>query len=281
MTSFVFDNNVESIVADNPLVSGATTLNVSSGTGTNFPSTFPYRLTIWDEDTYVDPTDDSGMEIVQCTARTTDALTIVRGKESTTQQEHAQSERVAMLLTAGIFNDSLYGITTKQDEIGGKVNIFVPAESFYLPVSNPATLTEIGGSGNLVGYSVLDFDDTTSEYAAFRVPIPNYSSGNIRADVSYLCGGISGNIGWKIKSLGVQHNEEFTGAIIMSGLLSTFTQKAATSSVTYLSTNFYASHQPSVTSGELLLTQVGRDVSDTMVGDARLLSVVLSYDRNL
>ena len=112
MAGFVVKNNAESLVADNPLASGATTLNVTSGEGDNFPSTFPYRLTIWDDENHADPTDDSGMEIVECTGRSGDALTIVRGKEGTSDVDHANGERVAMLITAGLFNDSTYGIMT-------------------------------------------------------------------------------------------------------------------------------------------------------------------------
>jgi len=104
MTKFVVKNNAESTVANNPLAQSATTLNVASGEGANFPSTFPFMLTIWDESTYPDPTDDSGMEIVKCTARTNDVLTIVRAQEDTSDVEHSQGERVAMLITAGVID---------------------------------------------------------------------------------------------------------------------------------------------------------------------------------
>lgn len=114
---FIVKNNVESTVADNPLTAGATTLHVAAGQGSRFPAAFPFRLTIWDDVVYPDPTDDSGMEIVECTARTTDALTIARGKEGTSGVGHANSERVAMLITAGIFDDPTYGIITKLNGI--------------------------------------------------------------------------------------------------------------------------------------------------------------------
>jgi len=81
MSFFAKKNNACSTIADNPLVQGATTINVATGTGDRFPSTFPYRLTIWDASTYPDPSEDPNMEIVECTARSGDALTVVRGKE--------------------------------------------------------------------------------------------------------------------------------------------------------------------------------------------------------
>jgi len=117
VAGFVVDNNLESLIVDNPLSAGATTLNITATTGANFPSTFPYRLTIWDEVTYIDPTDDSNMEIVECTGRTVDALTISRGKESTGDVEHANGSRVAMLITAGMFNAATYGIQPQIDAL--------------------------------------------------------------------------------------------------------------------------------------------------------------------
>lgn len=107
MSSFVVKNNVESTIDNHPLSSGDLILNVPQDEGSKFPSTFPYRLTIWDDLLYRDPSDDSNMEIVECTSRISDALTIIRGKENTIDVAHANGSRVAMLITAGIFDEKL------------------------------------------------------------------------------------------------------------------------------------------------------------------------------
>ena len=117
MASIEFKNNVKSTIVDSSLAAGATTLNVATGEGANFPSSVPFLITIWNAVTYPNPGDDSGMEVVKCTARTTDALTIVRAQEDTADVEHANGERVAMLMTAGHFNDATIGIVTKLDTI--------------------------------------------------------------------------------------------------------------------------------------------------------------------
>ena len=109
MSGFIYKNNANSLVVGT-LAAGATTLNVTASEGSNFPSTFPFRLTIWDANAQGDPGEDSGMEVVHCTSRTTDALTIVRGQEGTADVEHTAGEKVAMLWTAGHFNDPTYGI---------------------------------------------------------------------------------------------------------------------------------------------------------------------------
>ena len=116
--SFQLKNNAESTVGTT-LALGATTLNVVNGA--EFPAAFPFLITIWDEATYPDPSDDSGMEIVSCTSRTANALTITRAQESTMDSEHAAGERVAMLITAGIINEKTTITDVKADSDIAKV----------------------------------------------------------------------------------------------------------------------------------------------------------------
>ena len=144
MTNFTVKNNVGSLVTNDPLSSSGTTLNISTGSGTDFPSTFPYRLTIWDGNTYTNPSDDSNMEIIECTGKSGDTLTIIRGKENTSGVEHTQNSYIIMLITAGIFNDSTYGINTQLEAIdideNGNIN-----ELNKLIYKNPTQLTISGG----------------------------------------------------------------------------------------------------------------------------------------
>jgi len=118
MSGFIYKNNVESLL-NGILAIDASTLPVTAGDGTKFPSTFPFRLTIWNKSIYSNPGNDTGMEIVHCTGRTGDNLTIVRAQEGTSASAHTSGETVAMLITAGHFNDATYGIQTILD---GKAN---------------------------------------------------------------------------------------------------------------------------------------------------------------
>jgi len=103
-------NNASSTVADDPLHSGVSIVTVANGEGADFPSVGKFRLTIWDEYNYPDPTNDPGMEIVECTIRTDDELTIIRACEGTLDVEHDLGEKIAMLVTAGLFDDPDEGI---------------------------------------------------------------------------------------------------------------------------------------------------------------------------
>ena len=107
MAFFVKRNNANSFLSST-LGIGVTTLNVV--TGAEFPSTFPFILTLWDASAYSSAGADPNMEIVLCINRVADALTIVRAQEGTADVEHAAGQKVAMFMTAGMFNDTIYGL---------------------------------------------------------------------------------------------------------------------------------------------------------------------------
>src|SRR3989338_2728450 len=90
-------NNAKSTITDNPLTSGATTMNVQSGDGAKFPAA-PFHATLY-------ASDPSVGEIVKVTAKSTDTFTIERAKENTTAQAWVQNTRIELLVTARLFDD--------------------------------------------------------------------------------------------------------------------------------------------------------------------------------
>ncbi len=90
-------NNAKSTITDNPLTSGATTLNVQSGDGAKFPVA-PFQATLY-------TTDAALGEIIKITAKSTDAFTIVRAQEGTSAQSWAQNAHLELLVTAKLFDD--------------------------------------------------------------------------------------------------------------------------------------------------------------------------------
>lgn len=114
MAYFHYSNNASSSLAS-PLNIGDTTLTVLSGDGILFPDSFPFRITIWDYNTHSSPGDDPNAEIVEVVGKSTDAFTITRGKESTSDTSHLAGDKVALLITAGTFEDAIYGINPRID----------------------------------------------------------------------------------------------------------------------------------------------------------------------
>jgi|LGVF01.1.fsa_nt_gb hypothetical protein len=157
--SFKLKNNASSIVANNPLAVGGLTLNVAGGEGANFPTTGNFRLTIWNADTYANPGDDPDMEIVECTSRSVDALTIIRAREGTSDKEHVYGLKVALLLTSGIFDDSTQGIynTFVEDSDFDEQSILVSITD-NSPV--PLTVTEDSVIGRKTGENIAALSAT-------------------------------------------------------------------------------------------------------------------------
>ncbi len=112
MAFFEKKNNAIGRVNDDPLTAAGVTLNLESGQGSDFPSSGVFVITVWDNESYPNPGSDPNMEIMWVSSRSTDALTVVRAKESTTGVEHTKGSRVEMLITTGIFTDGTYGIET-------------------------------------------------------------------------------------------------------------------------------------------------------------------------
>ncbi len=79
------------------LGAAGTTLNVTAGTGANFPAAATATPSTW----FFVTIDN---EILQCTNRATDALTVVRGQEGTAGASHADGAAVELRITAGVFN---------------------------------------------------------------------------------------------------------------------------------------------------------------------------------
>lgn len=101
MTLYVFANNASSTLASGCLNTD-TTLTLAASTGTLFPApsgTQKFNATI--EDT------SGNIEIVTCTGRTGDVLTVVRAQEGTTALAFASGSRVELRVTAAEMADLL------------------------------------------------------------------------------------------------------------------------------------------------------------------------------
>lgn len=414
MSSFVVKNNVESLVVDNPLAQAATTLNITAASGSSFPSTFPFLITIWDDSAHPDPTDDAGMEIVRCTGRSTDALTIVRAQEGTGDVAHTLGERVAMLITAGVFNDATYGVSAKLDgitagaiadivedttpQLGGtldsnskqirwskgsdvasanaltlgddgnyfditgttaitsiatkgigpvvilhfdgiltlthnatdlilpsganittaagdeamfveyasgdwrcisymkasgdsviggagdkKAIAWLGAEGAYLPDTNPAALTEVVGSGTYGGWSYLAFDDTTSEHAMWRVPMPDYDGGNIvvtafSKPATTPAGAVT--LQFNIYTIGLANSEAFNSAVTVDTTVNISQAMDTTELNTDVCVTSATIDPANVAADDLMVIELNRDVSnDNLTGDGQLVGILLEYMR--
>jgi hypothetical protein len=94
---FLFANNAATTLAA-PISSTATSVTLASGTGSEFPSPSAGQQF---ELTFNDAATGLLTEIVYCTSRSGDVLTIVRAQEGTTAQSWLAGDLAANLVTAG------------------------------------------------------------------------------------------------------------------------------------------------------------------------------------
>jgi hypothetical protein len=124
-----------------PITTSATTLYVNGGSGSLFPSPtagqyFPITL-LSQQYGY--------LEIVYCTARSGDVLTVVRAQEGTTAHSFATGDAVQQRITAGSLND-LRGADNVTDLYAG-TGIAVSGNTGAITVSNTGVTALNAGTG--------------------------------------------------------------------------------------------------------------------------------------
>lgn len=107
MTFLAKKDNAKSVIDDNPLLIGSTTINLISGGGDKFPLTAEgeWIATIWDKVNYPDPGDDPNMEEVLVTSRSGDVLTVTRAYNGTAASEHVQGSTIGLFPLSQHFLD--------------------------------------------------------------------------------------------------------------------------------------------------------------------------------
>lgn len=109
-------NFAYSVLAAQALI-GDSTMTVATGTGTLFP-TKNFVAVLW---TGTSPLSDATREIVLCTTRSTDTLTVTRAQESTSAKQWEIGTYIACVTTAG-----------KMDELEGQIALLGSPENFAL-----------------------------------------------------------------------------------------------------------------------------------------------------
>ena len=113
-------NNANATLAAS-INSSATSITLTSGQGARFPTLAGgdhFYATLVDT--------SNNLEIVKCTARSTDVLTVVRAQESTTARAYTTGDRIEIRLTAQTFIDAVneIGPTQVSDEANSSTGYF-------------------------------------------------------------------------------------------------------------------------------------------------------------
>jgi hypothetical protein len=178
------------------------------------------------------------------------------------------------------FNDARYVLKST----GISASIWLPAESAYLPVTNPAGLVEVLGSVVYGGLSYITFDDTTSEHAMWRVPMPDYDDGNITVTAfskvaTTPAGAVT--LQYNILTVGLENSEEIDSAVVVDTNVNISHSLDTTELLTDIMVASATINPANVTTDDLLVIELSRDVaSDSLSGDGELVGIMLKYTRS-
>lgn len=149
----------------------ATSIVLVSGQGASLPSSFSFNLVWWNATDYPDPSDDPNREIVRCSNRVNDTLTITRAQEGTTATTKNTANKVyRMILSA----------TKKMiDDIQSNIDLKAPNESpvFTTQITTPSIIST--GALGITPASGSDIDVNLA--AGGKLDI---STGNLDLDVT-------------------------------------------------------------------------------------------------
>lgn len=168
-----------------------------------------------------------------------------------------------------------------------QVNSADPKRAFYIPASamfprtttGCAALAQAESSTNKVNYKVLDFDQSTEEYAQFGIPSPKYwDAGTITATFYWTAASGSGDVIWGIQGMSFANDDALDQAF---GTAQTVTDTLiATGDVHVTSATSAVTIGGTPTAGDWVHFQIYRDADaggDTLSGDARLIGVRIEF----
>jgi len=183
-TTFLVPKNDASSTLASGISDSDTSLTVASGEGAKFPSTYPFNIRIEDE-------------ILQCTNRSTDTLTVTRAQEETTAAAHASGKAVELVITAKAISD-----------LNTAVNALETAHSRARAYRN-GNQSIASGSWTKINLNAEDFD-TLNEFDTTNHKFVASQAGY------YL---VTGNLGWNptvadhIMYVGIYKNGSLEAAV--------------------------------------------------------------------
>jgi hypothetical protein len=261
--------------------STATTIVLASGDGAKLPNPSvdgAFNLVWWDWTTYKDPSDDPNVEIVRCTARSADTLTIIRGQEGTTASNKN---------TAGKTYKMIMSWTKKmRDDVKNLVHgqfILTAGGSWASSTNGAVGPSQVQIGTNAINFQVMDFQDVGAKrYAEWSIAMPSdYDGGTITAVFYWFASTTStSSVTWGLQGRSYGDNEAIDQAW---GTAQEVNDANGGNNIINIS-----SSTPAITlagtpaASEFVQFRVYRDsanVNDTLAATARLLAVRITYTR--
>ena len=163
MSRPLFTNNAATTLADT-ITTVSTLLEVTAGTGQYFPSPSGgdfFMLTL------VQANNTSVAEIIKCTSRSGDILTVVRGQEGTAPQTFSLSDNVELRITAQSLNFFSSNIASNsQQYFTATAGQTVFSLSFSYDIGLNTLFVFVNGSKQIVSLNYLETSTTSITFLA-------------------------------------------------------------------------------------------------------------------
>lgn len=176
----VLRNNASSQLASS-LTTGSTSLSVTAGDGAKYPV---LGAGDWFPLTLVKAT--GALEIVRCTARSGDVMTITRAQEGTTAQAFAAGDRVDLRLTVAVLTDIIAQITALSTAA------LLDANNLSDLASVPTARTNLGlGTAATANVTTSNVDTTAGRLLKVGDFGPGAAGGppdTANVDTTFVCG---------------------------------------------------------------------------------------------
>lgn len=261
-----------------------TSISVSSGEGSLFPSTGPFRAVIWSS-SYDSPVKDANREIVTLQLASGDSFTATRAQESTTARSWAANSYLAHVITAGKVEEIEAEVGSKVDKVGGAAagNLASFASGGGIQDSGVAA-SAVGAKMDKVGGA------TTGNLPSFNSEGGVQDSGVAASSISGKADKVSGSVTNKVAKLDSSGNLAATSfvdsdVVVKSGTPASGnilqyngsawvpTAMPATTPTAYVSRDDYstlaAAVSAAVSAGKALLIPPG---TETLSGDTTISS---------
>lgn len=171
------------------------------------------------------------------------------------------------------------GLNIKVNSADPKRGMYIPAASLFGATTNGAASGQIETSTNKVNAKVLDFDQSTEEYACLNIPAPDFwDLGTVTFQFHWTAASGSGDVIWGAQGLARSNDDALdtaygTAQEVTDTLTATNDEciSSATSAITLSGTP---------AKGDQLYFRIYRKAangSDTLSADARLMGVRIKF----
>lgn len=153
--ALLFANNAVSTLASSVNI-GATSLTVQAGDGNLFPNPTgndSFLITLQDA--------SNNIEIVECTSRATDAMTIVRAREGTADQAWLAGDSVELRITAGVLSQYRQGVGDAVVDTGINKSLGAGDVHDIINATAAVTITLLSAATAAEGYQVTIRNSST------------------------------------------------------------------------------------------------------------------------